>query len=427
MIHAVRANLTSARQVLALTAALALTSSGLRAQNALDRTPGLQRAVVIDDQLESMIIEISSLNESALHYRTRHGRRRLIPMAQVLAIIPQPAINVSPMRPANMPVEPGLIMLTDGRRFAGALSSRVSGADESLAWDHEIFGSRLFSLEEVSWLVQPGASPNLKWDRFHPSSSDELILFNGDRLTGFVVKIGPEVTIEDGDSKIDVDAVRLSGARLANPPEPSRGMRVWLRDGTVAPLESIEIDEGGSVLMRLDGGPAHTEQFAPIAAVVFDAARLLPLASLEPVSQMPSEGRRFTDPSQRVASRGGSAAIPARSLTVHESPPLDAFDILLPGPLVLEYELPEGARRLSATASLDVGTSPWGDCEFIVRVEGVEMLRLHLSSQQPDGSFVVDTPGSNLTIEIDPGQYGPINDRVLIRRPLLLLDPAADR
>ncbi len=92
---------------------------------------------------------------------------------------------------------------------------------------------------------------------------------------------------------------------------------------------------------------------------------------------------------------------------------------------MLEYELPQGTQRLSATATLDIGTSPWGDCEFIVRIEGIEVLRQRLSSETPAIAFLIDTPGRSLTIEIDPGQYGPINDRVLIRSPLLLVDPAA--
>ena len=68
-------------------------------------------------------------------------------------------------------------------------------------------------------------------------------------------------------------------------------------------------------------------------------------------------------------------------------------------------------------------TREWGDCEFLISVDGVEVLRHHLSSETPSFPFLVDTPGRILTIEIDPGRYGPINDRVLIRRPLLLVEP----
>jgi hypothetical protein len=87
--------------------------------------------------------------------------------------------------------------------------------------------------------------------------------------------------------------------------------------------------------------------------------------------------------------------------------------------------LPEGASRFACTVDAPIET--WTDC--IVRViadrngreRQVFEQRLHPDS--PDAGINVELPRgtSALIIEIDPGEYGPIQDRVLMHRPRLLV------
>jgi hypothetical protein len=69
----------------------------------------------------------------------------------------------------------------------------------------------------------------------------------------------------------------------------------------------------------------------------------------------------------------------------------------------------------------------WGDCELIVEsVAGSKITPLakaRLSGSDP--SFEINVPldgAAKLRMTIDPGPSGPIQDRVVLRRPLVLVN-----
>jgi len=231
-------------------------------------------------------------------------------------------------------------------------------------------------------------------------------------MSGFLSQVGDDITLETDSGVVHIERKRIAGIRLSNEPVDPRGARLWLSDGTVAPLNSIEIDPSGTVQVRLIDGQTQSYYWSPIQGIMFDAARLKPLSSLAPQSQEASGNRRFAPTIELRASRG----------TVGPAPALDAWDVVIPGPMVIRYALVEGTRRFGASAQLDVGTEPWGDCEFVVRVDGVEVKRARLWSGSGAVAFNVETPGRVLEIEVEPGLYGPINDRVVLSRPLLLVE-----
>jgi hypothetical protein len=64
----------------------------------------------------------------------------------------------------------------------------------------------------------------------------------------------------------------------------------------------------------------------------------------------------------------------------------------------------------------------WGDFELIVRDDDREVHRSHLNAATPTVSINVALTGSELTIELTQGEHGPILDRLVLARAMLLVD-----
>ena len=80
--------------------------------------------------------------------------------------------------------------------------------------------------------------------------------------------------------------------------------------------------------------------------------------------------------------------------------------------------------RLATRLELVDPRSPWGDCEVVLAVDNREVLRRRLSAEESGADVVVDLAGAAvLKLSIEPGKYGPIRDRVALRRPLILVAP----
>src|SRR6185295_1033713 len=79
-------------------------------------------------------------------------------------------------------------------------------------------------------------------------------------------------------------------------------------------------------------------------------------------------------------------------------PPLDAADIELPGPMLAEWSVPTGARRLAGWAELPRDCWTWGNCVIVlslvrgdeVGASGTELFREALSADSPVAEFNID-------------------------------------
>src|SRR6185436_18222220 len=96
--------------------------------------------------------------------------------------------------------------------------------------------------------------------------------------------------------------------------------------------------------LRLYGGGAETSEartgavrVEDILAVAFDAASILPLASIPPDVQSPAAGRRWSEP---------------LSIADARSSVLGAPDITLPGPMTVDWPLPPHAASFGADVEL---------------------------------------------------------------------------
>lgn len=378
--------------------------------------------ILLDRDLRAREIQVLSVTGDSIKYLDQQGRLRHAGVAGFVAMVPADGnddrADAEQRLQQARGVSPGFIELTDGQRFPGELTP--TGAEEdTVAWSHPAFGDVRFTLEQVARVVldravfegMSGAS-EIEGDA---PVEDVLLLANGDRLDGFILSLGDPIEIETDGLVQSIPQDRVAAVRLANPASPLKGMVVWLDDGSVAVVASLDAEARRGVRLRLPSGADAETSLESLRAVAFSAGRLSPLASLDVVDQRPIDRRRLLSP-----------VGPAPDMPEGAPPALRAPDLLIPGPMIVRYQLPEGARRFGAVAEMPLDALPWGDCELIVEIDGREELRIRLNDRRTrrEFSIAIDPAlgAQTLSIRLLPGAHGPVNDRIILRRPLLLVD-----
>ena len=92
------------------------------------------------------------------------------------------------------------------------------------------------------------------------------------------------------------------------------------------------------------------------------------------------------------------------------------------GPLAAHYVLPRGATYFGAEARLPEPARAWGDCELSIRDNDREVFTATLNAETPTALIGVRLTGSTLTVEVAEGSGGPIQDRVVLVRAMVLVE-----
>ncbi len=428
-------------------------------------------AILIDAQLIARPVTITAIDDTSVSYRDEQGREKRAPAAGLAALLPRdPAPSTQrPAPPApgapsqSQPtIQAGTLLLTDGQRFPGKLTPS-SGDPDAVSWTHPTFGLITIPLDNVARLRQPAklepdgtARPNAAVSA-SSDSEDQLFLVNGDRLSGFLAGLGNPVQIEVNGDTLSIPPDRVAAAALSNPRAEPKGLTVWLADGTVAALQrassaaapaplqgnakpapqaSIPTPQSRTTLtltlaQSAAGATPGTYNLSDLRAVAFDIARLRPISSLPARAQRPLGERRFAAPMEMV---NAETSDPLTLAAV--GVPLDAYDLYFPGPMSVTLDLPERAERLAGEFELDPLAGVWADCDVVLFIDGGEAWRARLSRAGEPGApnaaaFNLPIPALSaasanptprtLTIAIEPARFGPVMDRVYLRRGLVLL------
>ena len=363
--------------------------------------------VLIDNRLRARTVRVVGLDDTTVSYIDAGGLIRSEPFSEFVALLP-----------ADGTVPPPPIVglwLADGQRLAGDL--RGGDAVEGLVrWAHPALGVLDVSLEflAVARLLRAGETTREPASTV-PLDADAVVLTNGDLVTGFVQSIGATTKVETGGAVREVERERIARVHIANPPGLPSGSAVWLADGSIVVVGGIHTGPTGVVRLHpaLDkSAPAGSEgsavgvgredlRLANIVAVAFDAARIVPLSGIAPAEQR-AIGRDWAAP---LIAGGGDV--------------LWAADLSMPGPMSVSWDVPAG--RLWMTAELPADMWTWGDCELVVSVGGAEAKRTRLWAEHAAEDVVVDLPSAGrLTITLEPGRYGAIQDRVVLRRAVVV-------
>lgn len=383
------------------------------------------RRVLLDRRLSGRVVEMVALDGRTITYVDAGGLVRTEPLAEFVALLPARTDGAEPPSP---PRPAPALWLTDGQRFAGALR-RGEAAGETVRWEHPVFGPIDVPLEIVSRvrLLPPGelaAEPRGPV----PVGQDVVTLRNGDRLAGFLESLGDLARIDVDGTRREAPADLITEITLANPPAAAAGMTAWLSDGSIVSVASVRTSRTGELRLRprvtaAEAPPSEAEP-APsgssgltgddLVAVAFEAADFVALAAIPLRAQRPVGDRPWSEPIT-PSDRDGSL--------------LWAPDLTIPGPMSAEWTLPQGAAHLGAEAHLPASMWAWGDCELVISLvaEGsgaVELARHRLNAEHPVATISVPLEGPRdrvLRVTLEPGLYGPIQDRVILRRPIVLL------
>ncbi len=417
--------MTRARSIPALAAsalALCTLSGAASSQDAA-------RRVLLDASLTPRVVDVIALDDTGVTVIGPGDKPLVYDIAQIVALAPMGTWHDAGNDPTltrrgALTTRTGLLVLTDGQRLTGAPTGIDTG-DETIAWSNARLGGVRVPLEYVDRLHMPRIidSDNIP-EPLTNGLDDFVLLNNGDRLVGFVESIGNQTRIEPlTGGALSLDSSSIDQISLATDPAEASGTVVWLGDGSVVSLESYEtaqMNEQIAVLGTLAPGPIASPSgertpseaddrslalqmdfpLESVRAVSFAAGSLVPISSLESVGEGP--GIRVD--------HAGAAALGAR-------------DILLPGPMRVTWTLPERTRRIALTASLPIESRAWGDFELIVFLDDHEVARQTINAVNPSVDLAFDARGErSLTIEIEEGAFGPIQDRIVISRGLVLTD-----
>ncbi|CAG0995846.1 hypothetical protein PHYC_02555 [Phycisphaerales bacterium] len=373
-----------------------------------DARPDVPR-VVLDASLRSRTLKSVTITPESIRGREAGGKSVVIPRSEVLAIIPslRPLGSVD----ASITQASAMLRLTDGQALPGVPSSALADEAEAVAWESSLLGPVQVPLDRLSMMILRPEARGV--DRLRATSSDMVLLLNGDMLDGYLERVGPTITMEKDRKRSEIDRSRVVGIAFANPPTPASGAWAWFFDGSTIAADRLEISVDGRVRLTpaLSGAPTISRDANDVRAVLFDAARIRGLADA-PWTLMPQTPARRWSPPPIVGEARHAA--------------LFAADIEFPGPMGVEWSLPDRSVRFAMTAEMPPAARVWGDLDLVVGIAGNELGRYHLNASNPTADINVSLgdsvpPGARLSISVEAGPSGPIQDRVVLRRPMILL------
>lgn len=425
----------SRRTTPVLLAAAVLCTGSTHAQNS--RTPAFAPRILIDRELKQRPVKLAGFDSKSIQIVDIGGLIRTEPVEKYLAIVTQGPVTTALTledRATDVPVDeipgvlpwaPGetsrasLLTLADGQRLTGRPDARETAPDQFITWTHPTFGSLRFPIDRIKRI---DVAPASVFALTSPAKSkdDQLLLANGDRLEGFVASVSNPLSFEVDKKPISLPWQRIATVFFAAPLQRAEGSHIWLADGSVIKVASIAAAPGRVLRVTpASQTPAKSENpsepaptnipLGAIAAIAFDASQIAPLAGLplaEPKGAQPA----------------------TRDILVESGldQPLGAGSILFQRPASGLWVLPPGATRIAFHAELPPDCWSWGDCELVVSViakgQTTQLLRQHLSAETAE--FDVNLPltvpaGAELSIAVEEGRYGPIQDRVILRRGLV--------
>jgi hypothetical protein len=383
--------------------------------------------VLIDRSLQETPVRLLRMTASEITFtplsEPADAPARTRPLREFLAIVPPAGATVA-ARPVSREAAPLVAVVTsDGQRLVGHVrapaenDAKAAESGPPLILESPSAGRFALPLDAVSSVE---LIETLDDTPVPPGSDDTVVLTNGDRIDGFVDSIGTTVIARPKGAGADVQFPlgRTRRIMLANRSTPAGGTILWLTDGSVIALDGPPESDGQALKGRLrQNHSAFSTPLSSVTALSLDARQVRPLGALKQAGYTAAAERRWSRPPRTLDA---------------QSAPLGAADVEIPGPMSVEWLLPPGALRLAGTAELARSTQGWGDCEVIIEdlSQGAPPRRLfskRLNVQAPATRFdVAFTPSGSaehrLRVTVESGPRGPIQDKVYLRRPLLLVN-----
>jgi hypothetical protein len=398
---------------------------------------GIERTL-LDRELRRQSVELLTLDAERLTFRDRTGRVRSMDRAELVAILPSDQETVAPIDErvvsirrvdtettiVDVPIASGgLLCLTDGQQLLGRVGDAMTAKPDALAWNSELIGAVTVPLDRVRRVIFDLAAADGAMRAAGPvpraGNNDRVLLLNGDRLSGFIDAVQPVVKIEATGQKLEFEHARIAEIVLASPAVAPKQTTVWLETTrgvwTVLACSAVKSGRPGQLeLASVETGATVSVPLASLRALVAGGREIVSLASIAPSSQKPGAGRRWAPP----------VRVDNTSETI-----FGGATVALRGPMTVEWALPARAARMVMTLELPTAARVWGDC-------GVSVQRVDKSGKVTtiaQGTLNAETPSIDVRTELDPsnpgtlrvsvteGARGPIQDDVVLREALIVL------
>lgn len=387
-----------------VTPAMAVVSLGIAAA-----AEALTPATLVRPNLEGEAVTVTGLRGDQLVYFDDQRRLRHESIDQFVQLRDIGETEAAAMDAAAV----GSIELTDGQRFVGQMMGTEPAADMIL-WRTPSLGDVRVSLEQLSRL----RISESEVDSGEPSGTpavDGVLLRNGDRLSGFIERIGDralDITPDQGET-LTLPLQRVAWVELANPASWPQQVQaaasgLVLHDGSRLRVLDLELS-AERLTFRL---PLSTEP---------DARQTLPLEQVAQIDFTGSGWHLVDLASQPMSVRSGGEVF-----GLSMGPYIDRGAIHLHAPVAIRFELPAQTRRFAADAELAIDAdlpaeaSAWADFEVIVNRHDAGGHRFRISSDEPAMRMNLPIQGDALDIELDAGVNGPLLDRLRLVRGVLL-------
>lgn len=370
---------------------------------------------------------IDHADERELVLRSAYGIRSRVSMNDVLFMVrtqdAQEAQEdlVGAPTPQQSPVR--LFSLIDGQVIRGSIIE--PDMPEQIAFTliagRDVHGRARVPIEQVLRIADESAQPQVQ--PADPLIDDTVQTRTGDEIIGFIESVGPltRIAMSDG-SELDIETSRIESIQFANEPAVMPGIYLSFTQQEVLRAGMFKYDNQQPIMIDVDTislGLDDTGNSTWIfdtdtlrsLQVIDPGLRVVALSELVP-DRVDATGDRDWTPAPRVLDRGAS------------HPTLRSIDF--PSPMRAHYPIPIGAARFAC--SIQAPIERWTDCVIRIVAQssrgGSTLLEQRLNAQQPTAEINVPLPAdtTHLVIEIDPGENGPIQDRVLLRRPRLLVE-----
>jgi len=320
--------------------------------------------------------------------------------------------------PSDIPLR--FVTLTDGQVLSGQIGEPAQQDSLSLGirTGSIMRGDASISLERVRSITD---APERDWNA--PIGEDDtVIMHNGDELSGFIESIGPTIKLSiERDVRV-LDLAQIESLSLANPSEVSAGVYLSGIDGLRVRALAFDFDFEHPITVRVDRASIGLDDDArdlwllePNALgeieVVHETRRVVALVEIEPELIEPTGDRGWT-PTPTV-------------LSSPINPVLSTID--LHAPVRVLYRVPEGSTRFACELVAPINT--YTDCiasVYSISYSGLrtELLTQRLNLDHPSQILdaFLEPETEKIEIRIDPGVNGPIQDRVLVVHPRLLVE-----
>ena len=305
------------------------------------------------------------------------------------------------------------LSLIDGQRIVGAWL----GADEDgqvLRFRHAVLGPINVPLDRIRYFVPSGRATPTGGSVSELAAVDQVRLVNGDVLEGFVASVHTSLVrmrLAGGAEPVDLPFARVRSVRLANDaqPQPTAVDRLILRDGSCVYVSRLRIESDNQLTFsRADG----SEPRPPDTSIDLSRVSQIDLGrsglQLVDLLELP----------RRVVAGGEVFGVPMPPRVLDEA-------LWLHAPVTVRFDLPAAAVRFAVQVEIQTGRdddmSPWSDLIVHVAVDGKAQAHTRLHAGVPSVALGGSAEGRSLTIELDPGLYGPVMDRILLRRAAILV------